>query len=267
MKLLTRLLLSIRAVVGYALVAIGAVILPKEITKEMREDSEQEAPRDSSGEPEVALPEEPPAPKNKTDDKLVPFTDLASYAAALSEPSDQKSACIDICNQLNVISKQKQRPVRLTVSVIGKYDATGKISDHVTSSISAYHKDRWHKLRDLEIGVDSIPILVDEMIEAMAQDGWACIVDAAEQLKTYAVTSTGNGERFVIDNCKKRNTTGTVHVSVTLQADATVNAGKNLNALPQIMVRLATAIKDRIPVGSNHAVFFHRTTHTTTPQA
>lgn len=234
----------IRTFIGYVFVAIGAFILPKE-AKDYAEVDDEPGP-------------ETPLAKKDDNSLRVQFTDLTSYVEALKEPIDQKSGAISICNDLKKISEQKQSPVRLQITISSKYNGAGEMGGSCIASIGGYSKGRWYKLRDLEMSADSVPGLVTEFIEAMAQEGWSCVNDASEQILDYLLSSAQSSSEYLIGQCKQRNTTGTVRVSIGLQTDVTKDAGKEVGVIPRIIARVSTALAGRSPNDTSHTVYFAR---------
>lgn len=251
--MIKRLFFYIRTLIGFCFVTVGAFILPNELRNKREAEPEQEESTDQ--------------PKKEEIGQLVPFKDLASYFSALAKPNDRNSACISIVNKLKTVSEEKQCPVRLTVSTTCKFDRTGDLGGNTISTISGYSKGRWQKLCDVDIGSQSIYPLIAEMIEAMAQDGWACMNDGNDQLHLYLSNCVPSSEQFVVDSCKRNNITGTVRVIVGMQTDSTPGADKNAAIVPQIVVKVTTSLQGRAPVESSHSVYFHRQSKSTTAQA
>lgn len=251
--MIARFFYYIRTLIGFCFVTIGAFVLPKDLRNTRESEQDVEEPVE--------------VPKKEEVGQLVPFKDLTSYFSALAKPNDRNSACILIVNRLKTVSVEKKCPVRLVVSTTSKYDRTGELGGNTVASVSGFSKNRWYKLSDEDVGSQSIYPLIAEMIEAMAQDGWACMNDGSDQLHLYLSNCVPSSEQFVIDSCKRNNITGTVRVTIALQTDSAPDAEKNLTAIPQIVVKVTTTLQGRIPVDSSHAIFFRRQTKATSPQA
>jgi hypothetical protein len=191
------------------------------------------------------------------EESTVQFTDLQSYIDALKEPSDRESSAMLLCNSLKKLSEKKQMPVRLSIITETCYDKTGVTKESVAGVISGYSKDRWQRLRNVDnISATAIFPLMEEMIEAMAQEGWVCMNGSLEEINAFLSRSVPVFADFMKEHCKQRDTRGYVRIQTVLCADVSPTAGKIFGLSPSILVRVIAKLDERGPMESAHQIYF-----------
>jgi hypothetical protein len=238
----------IRSYIAYIFLSIGERIAPWP----RLQDVNKVAPEPVA---EKVVPTPPPPPKAS-----VHFKDVASYAEQLKKPDDVDAAAISICNNLKEISASKKSPVRLVFNINSYYDAKGEKQLTCAGHISAHGKGRWYKLRDIPLQVSVTGALVREMIEAMAQDGWACMNDSAEQLAGYFSQCLTNNRLYVLQYCAKHGTQGRLRGQISMVVDVNLaNAKRNDTPPPHIMHKVSVWNGDTSePIESAHFIYFMR---------
>ena len=188
---------------------------------------------------------------------VVPFTDMASYMQAIKDPQDTHSACMLICNDLKRLSRLKKAPVRFFFSINSYYDKTGEIKVTTSASVGVYSKGRWYKTTNLAFGPEGLPIIIREMIESMAQDGWGCMEDSIEQVRTYFAECMEKNRQYVSRRSKLFGQ-GRIRGQISLVLN--VNDDVNRSDLPQpmIMHRVSVWNGGAKPIESAHQIFFHQ---------
>lgn len=224
-------------------------------------------PQDNNGVMPPPAPVIPPA-EPVAEKKILPtpskssvhFTDMASYAEQLKKPDDVDAAAIAICNNLKEISALKKSPIRLVFNINSYYDATGEKQMTTAASMSAYGKGRWYKLRDIPVEAAVLGALIREMIEAQAQDGWACMNDSAEQLSGYLSQCLSNNRQYLLKYCKLHNTQGRIRGQISMVVDVnSVNAKRHDIPPPHIMNKVSVWNGSSTePIESAHYVYFMR---------
>lgn len=211
-------------------------------------------------------PSPPPAPVEEKKSLPTPskstvhFTDMTSYAEQLKKPDDVHAAAMGICNNLKEISGLKKSPVRLVVNINSYYDKTGEKNLSTTAHIAAHGKGRWYKLRDIPLELAVLGALTREMVEAQAQDGWACMNDSTEQLSGYLSQCLTNNRNYLLQYCKKHGTQGRLRGQVSMVVDVNVASAKgNDTPPPHIMNKVSVWNGDTTePIESAHFIYFTR---------
>lgn len=198
------------------------------------------------------------APSNAKKEVPVPFTDLATYFEVLKKPHSTGSALISICNNLREISFKKKIPTRLSFVETAVYDGSDESDTSVNCYVGGFENNRWFKFGNVVLGLENIFPLVEEMITAMAVDGWSCMNDSVDQINNYVEDCISSNEEYVIERCKALGVKGTIRTSVYLIVD--VNAGQKSRSVPspKIIVKIAVSVNGEGPVQSEHHVHFHR---------
>lgn len=240
---MTKIIHNIRVYIAYALAFLSQAVLPKEDKKVAPAQPAQ---------PEVKVA--PPAPAQKS----TPYTDAASYYQQMSKPQDTQSACMYMCNSLKMLSSDKNCAIRLGFSVSAYFDKDGEKNITTQAIISAYGNGRWYKMRDIQLDIASVGVLVKEMIEAMAQDGWGCMNDSAEQLSTYLSNCLTSNRAYLLKHCRLNDKQGRLRGQISLIVDT--NAGDKRRSMPkpQIIQKVSVWNGSIEPVESEHRVYFHR---------
>jgi hypothetical protein len=186
------------------------------------------------------------------------FTDLNSYVAQLRQPINKTSACISISHTLISLAKKKNTPVRINLSLTVNLDKTGEIGSEHKCYLSEYGGDGWHRLKDLNIGLNSIIPLVDEMIDAMEQNGWGCMVDSGEQLRRHMFECVERNRNYVMKRCKDLDVTAKISVNVFLIVDLCEMVVRKTKPRPSILARVSVKIDKESPVESAQFIYFTR---------
>lgn len=221
----------VRTFIGSLFVAIGQRILPKKESK-------------------------PKTIKEKEIEETIRFTDLSSYFNQLKTPTNNAAASIAICHQLKELSVQKKMPTRLNFLVMSNYDKDGNLITVNKSHISGYTHRRWVRLRDINIESGSIITLIEEMVEAMAQDGWGCMNDSLDQLNVYLARCLKNNTNYVKEHCKRFRVSSCIRLHVSLLVDENVRGNKVAGPAPQILIKIAVITGNDAPVESAHSIYF-----------
>jgi mannose/fructose/N-acetylgalactosamine-specific phosphotransferase system component IIB len=252
MKTIARCVRGIRLFFGYLLLFIAGYVLPDR-AREVPATKKETVPEDRKESVVDSLEE-----MQQTSARAIPFIDLSSYVQAISEPQDPRSACISILSHIRKLSGVRKGPVRLNLVTTTHYTAEGEQRVTNYSNVAGYEKNRWHELKQLEMDYSVMTVLTEEMVAAMAQDGWMCMNDSVEQLGVYLYHCLKNNEKYITEHCAQNQTSGSIRVSLSFVMDATPDAGKNMAVAPQVLVRVIASIKDRNPTESTHTVYFAR---------
>jgi hypothetical protein len=188
---------------------------------------------------------------------VVRFTDMASYMKAIKDPQDTNSACMLICNDLKRLSALKKAPVRFFFSINSYYDKTGETKVTTSASIGVFGKGRWYKTSDLAFGPEGLPVILREMIESMAQDGWGCMEDSIDQVRTYFSDCMEKNRQYV---SRRARLFGQGRIRGQISLVLNVNDDVNRSDLPQpmIMHRVSVWNGGARPIESAHQIFFHQ---------
>lgn len=236
---------TIRKFIGLFLLTIGSFILPRK--KNEKKTTEQLK--------SVIITKE-------TLSKAEPlrFTDIHSYFEKLKEPIDNAGACITISHTLISLSKKKNAPVRINLSLSMQLDKTGEIGNSSNCYLSEYRDGRWRKLKDLEISINSIVPLIDEVIGAMGQNGWGCMDNSREQLQHYLQDCIKHNHKYVLDRCEKLDIKASITVQVFLIVDAYKRTANDNKPQPQILAKVSVKTDRDSPVESAQYIYFTRKT-------
>ena len=234
---------TIRKFIGLFLLTIGSFILPRK--KNEKKTTEQLK--------SVIITKE-------TLSKAEPlrFTDIHSYFEKLKEPIDNAGACITISHTLISLSKKKNAPVRINLSLSMQLDKTGEIGNSSNCYLSEYRDGRWRKLKDLEISINSIVPLIDEVIGAMGQNGWGCMDNSREQIQQYLLDCIRHSLTYALDRCKKLDIKASIGVQVFLIVDGNERSGNDNKPQPQILAKVSVKTERDSPVESAHYIYFSR---------
>ncbi len=243
LRALKAILRFFRIVIGWPIVMFGAFILP--------EDERQS----KAAEVEAMLDEEQ---KSKPELSSVAFKDLGSYMKALETPEEIDGRAIKFVNQLKQISEKNAAPTRLCIILEKRYAPSGYEGYELTAVLSIYDNGRWMKAKDIEMNdASTIPLLIDETIEAAAQEGWSCMSDAAQQLDAFIASSLPVCEEYAEDRCRSRKITGSVRIQTELVFDVLSKGNKAGTPIPGITMKLITKIEGGSgPMESRHAIHF-----------
>lgn len=233
---------TIRKIIGLFLLTIGAFILPRK--KEEKKESESVSDFSSN------LKEKP------DQDKPIHFTDVHSYFEKLKEPNNRAGACISISHTLVSLAKKKNTPVRINLSTIIHFDKSGEISSTHTCYLSDYNEGKWHRLKDLNIGINSIVPLVDEVIDAMGQNGWTCMNNAREQLQSYLLECLRHNYNYMMDRCEKFDIRASMGINVFIIVDVGERTIGSNKPIPQILTKVSVKTDRDTQVESAQYIYF-----------
>jgi hypothetical protein len=251
---LRNLVKLIRTYIAYCFVRLGEAVAPWPRPSAVNEKVEEPAPVIPPAPAEEK--KAPPPPMSS-----IPYAnDMASYAEKLGKPSDVDAAAISICNNLKEISANKKSPVRLMFTLNSYYDEKGEKQMTNSANISAYGKGRWYKLRDIPVEAAVLGALIREMIEAQAQDGWACMNDSAEQLSGYLGQCLANNRKYLLQYCKLHKTQGRIRAQISMVADVNVANAKHSDIPPPHIMNKVSVWNGNTsePIESAHFVYFMR---------
>lgn len=241
--MIRRFLHALRVWIGLFFVGIGSLILPERKKKIAEQSKQQEVTVDVTKE---SLSEVAP----------LRFTDLNSYIEQLQQPVDKTSACISISHTLISLSKKKNTPVRINLSLTINFDKTGESGSEHKCYLSEFKDGKWRKLKDLDIGVTSIVPLVDEVIGAMGQNGWGCMDNSREQLHQYLQSCIAHNQKYVKERCEKFDIKASIGIHIFLIVDVNENAPRNNRPQPQILTKVSVRTDRDSPVESAQFIYF-----------
>lgn len=236
---------TIRKFIGLFLLTLGVFILPKKKVTEKKKNEQKIA--------SVEITKE-----FLTKATPVRFTDLHSYVEQIQQPIDNAGACITISHTLVSLSKKKNVPVRINLSLSMQLDKTGEIGNSSNCYLSEYKDGRWRKLKDLEISINSIVPLIDEVIGAMGQNGWGCMDNSREQIQQYLLDNIRHSLTYALDRCKKLDIKASIGVQVFIIVDGNERSGNNNKPQPQILAKVSVKTERDSPVESAHYIYFSR---------
>lgn len=243
----------IRKAVALPFLLIGFFIFPDDAKRRRVTEAEAELN-------ELPVPE--------CEESTVLFTDLSSYIEKLKQPSDDASAAMMLCNQLKSISETRKMPARLSIIADTQYGSAGVTAESCTASIGVFGNDRWQRLRNLEgIHATAVVPLIDEMIEAMAQEGWVTIDSTARHINTFLTQAALAYDDYVEKHCRRYQTTGVVRLQILYIADVSKSAGKIIGARPSILVRVIGKLHGSAPLEAMQQFCFARADKSLKPVA
>lgn len=188
---------------------------------------------------------------------VVPFTDISSYMQAMKDPQDMHSACMCIVADMKRLSRAKKAPVRFFFNVNSYYDKTGEIRMSTSVSIGVYEKKRWYRMKDIAFGPDGIPVILREMIESMAQDGWGCMEDSIDQVRTYFADCLERNRKYVARRAKLFGQ-GRIRGQISLVLNVNDDVSREDLPQPMIMHRVSVWNGGAKPIESAHQIYFHQ---------
>lgn len=237
-----------RTLIGAFFLYIADICLPKELKAKKEEVKVVPTPL-SEKENKVA----------KVAEERLAFTDLSSYVEELKKPINAFGASMSICHDLKNLSMLRKGPVRLSFSVTNQHDREGGTTTITRSSISGYKDKRWQRLKELNIDPSAILMLVEEMIEAMAQDGWGCMNDSFDQVNTYLSKGIKRNQAYVLDRCKALEVNGFVRLDVSVMMNTCPSKEKSIaSMIPYIRTAITVKVARERPVESALTIYFNR---------
>jgi hypothetical protein len=245
------LIKHIRSAIGFVLVGIAMIV-----RWPLFKASEFIAPwldrgDDEDDEDEGDVLEPPPIPlKGK---------DLSSYLEELKARKDISGSVIAVCGDLKSASLAKKCAIKLNHASTIIYTNGVIESTECTTQVQGHNNDRWYRLKNLEMETPAMMRLVDEMVEVLAQDGWACPNDAAIQLFDFVERTLNEHHEYLA----KRSATSGVSSKIRLRVSMVVNANtfeKDGGISPQISTKISIwpDITDA-SVECAHFVYFSQT--------
>lgn len=200
----------------------------------------------------------PVAPPVNNEDSPVPFTDVNSYVDKLKTPQGADSGAIAVCAQMYDFSRIKKTPIKLSFILSITHDANNVVSQNSGAAIAGFSNDRWYKLMDLELSSKSIPLIISEALDGLAQHGWGCMNDSLEQISSYTNTCLSNNRAYVENYCKRTGEEATIKLNVSVIIDVNPATETYKPMQPQINTKISVTTGKEEPVQSGHSIYFQK---------
>lgn len=188
----------------------------------------------------------------------IKFKDTNTYLEDISRLTAKGGEFIAICNQLKKMSVLKKGAIRLNHTLVNWYKPDGSQPAKTMNVISGYNNGRWYKFKEFSLTGVQIVYVLQEMLEAMAQDGWSSMNDGADQLNQYLEKCLNTTENYLKARVKITGKDARISVNIFLIVNASTNEDKT-HPDPQITIEIAAwSPGNANAVKSSHTVYFSR---------
>lgn len=240
----------IRSAIGVVLLGIAMIV-----SWPLFKVSEYIAPwldrGDGEDDDEGSLLEPPPIPlKGK---------DFSSYLEELKARNDATGAVIGVCGDLKAASLAKKCAIKLNHSSTIIYTNGVMESTDYSTQVQGHNNDRWYRLKNLDLDTPAMMMLVEEMVEVLAQDGWACPNDAAVQLFDFVENTLNEHHEYLANRSKLTGVSSKIRLRTSMVVNANPSEKDN-GVSPQISAKISIwpDITDA-SVECAHFVYFSQT--------